>query len=188
MRFFLAVLSIIFMMGCIPYADHPLTDPDKEKIDAAILGTWFWKEKSETGYIHIGLDEQSGLLRVVMAELKTKGELEISEFGGHTSFVKENKYLNLKWVRPAESKFDGYMIVKYKATLDTLGIGFMDGRVVEKAIEAKELNGSVKKGKWFSTIRITENPKKLQAFVMESDKELFPEMQYLKKLNLPTRP
>ena len=182
---FLAVLSIIFMMGCIPYADHPLTAPDREKIDAAILGTWFWKEKDEAGYIHMGLNEQSGLLRVVMAELKTNGVVEISELGGHTSFVKENTYLNLKWVSPAESKFDGYMIVKYKATPDALGIGLMDNEVVEKAIEAGELNGNVKKGKWFSTIRITENPKKFQEFVLKSDKELFPEMKFLKKLNLP---
>ena len=57
---------LVLIAGCIPYSDTPLTDPHKEPMDTALYGTWFWRDGNETGYVHIGLDKESRLVRVIM--------------------------------------------------------------------------------------------------------------------------
>jgi len=185
MRYFILLLSILFLSGCIPYADHALTEPNKEQIDPSVLGTWFWKDKDESGYIHIGLDEETKLIRLIMIEINKSGRLKSTELSGHTSSLKGNKYLNLKWVHPEDDKSTGYMFMKYSVTSDGIGLGFMNGEVVEKVIKAGSLKGKVEKGKWISSVYITEGSKKLQKFIIKNDKTLFPEIKYLPRLKLP---
>jgi len=187
MRYFLILFSIVFVLGCVPYSDNPLTAPNKEQIDSSILGTWFWKDENESGYIHIGLDEKSKLLRLMMLEFDRDGELEASEFSGHTSSLNGNKYLNLKWVRPVQGEITGYIFVKYVVSSDSLCIAFMDSDVAEKAINDGSLKGKVKKGNWSSSVHITEGQKKLQEFILQKDKELFSEIKCLPKLKLPNK-
>ncbi len=184
MRYFLTALIAISLLSCVPYSDNPLTPPGENNLDSSILGTWFWKDENESGYIHIGIDCESKLLRLIMLEFDKHGELEASEFSGHTSSLEGNKYLNLKWVRPAD-KDAGYIFVKYNLNQELLGISIMRADVTEKAIKNGSLNGKVKKEKWFSSIHITEGQKKLQQFILRNDKELFQETKYLPKLKLP---
>lgn len=185
MRKFLIAFSIIFLFGCIPYSDNPITDPNKENIDSSIIGTWFWNEKNDSGYIHIGLDEKSKLLKLLMVEFSKDGEIKVSEFSGHTSLLEENKYLNLKWVRPEQNDGSGYMFVKYTVSQESFGIAFMDNDVVEQAINGGILNGVVVKEKWSLSVRITEGQQKLQKFILQKDKELFNETKHFQKLILP---
>ena len=190
MRYFLITVLAIFVLGCVPESDNPLTNPDKEHIDASILGTWLWKDENESGFIHIGLDEKNKLLRLIMVDFDRDKELEVSEFSGHTSLLKGNKYLNLKWVRPAHAEIPGYIFVKYEVRSDSLGIALMDNEVVEKAIKDGSLKGNLKKDQWSFSVHITEGQKKLQGFIRQEDKGLFPEMKYLQKLhplNQPSR-
>ncbi len=185
MRYFILLLSMLFLLGCIPYADHALTEPNKEQIDPSVIGTWFWKDNRESGYIHIGLDEETKLIRLIMIEMKKDGRLKSTELTGHTSSLAKNTYLNLKWKQPEDDKSTGYMFIKYRITSDGLGLGFMNPEVVEKAIEAGSLKGKVEKGKWLSLVYITQEPKKLRKFILKNDKVLFPEMKYLPRLKLP---
>ena len=78
----------------------------------------------------------------------------------------------------------GYMFVKYVADSDSLGIALMNSDAVETAIE----NGSLK-GKLgdtlSSSVRITEGQEGLQKFLLCEDEDLFPEMKYMVKLELP---
>lgn len=185
MRYWSILLSVVFVLGCVPYSDNPLTSPNKEQLDSSILGTWFWKDENESGYVHIGLDEESKLLRLIMLEFNRGGELEASEFSGHTSSLEGNKYLNLKWVRPEQDEITGYMFVKYIASPDSLGLALMDSEVAEEAIKMGPLKGQVKKGNWSSLVHIQEGQKGLQEFIVRKDEELFPEMKYLSRLELP---
>jgi len=180
-------LSLILALGCVPHSDNPLTAPGTEKIDSSILGTWFWKNDVESGYIHIGLDQKLESLRVLMLEIERDGELQVSEFSGHTSSLAGNKYLNLKWVRPLHEEIKGYMFVKYVVSPDSLGIALMDGDVVERAIEKGSLKGKVEKHGQSLSVRITEGQERLRKFILRKDKELFPEMKYVKKLELPNK-
>ncbi len=102
-------------------------------LDSSVFGTWFWKNEKESGYIHIGLDEKSKYLRLIMLELETDGELEVSEFSGHTSSLEGNTYFNLKRVRPVQDESAGYMIIKYMVRSASLGIALMDSNATEKA-------------------------------------------------------
>ena len=187
MRYFLITLLTIFVLGCVPDSDNPLTDSNKEQIDSSILGTWFWKDENESGFIHIGRDEKSKLLTLIMVDFDRDEEVEASEFSGHTSLLEENKYLNLKWVHPPQAEITGYIFVKYVVSSSSLGIALMDSEIVEKAIKNGSLKGKLKKDKWSFSVHITEGQKKLQGFIRQKDKELFPEMKYLQKLKLPNQ-
>lgn len=186
MRYFLMIMLLIFVGGCIPDFDNPLTDPNKEKLDSALYGTWFWQEKNESGYIHVGWDKESKLLRAVMVEVGADGSVDVSEYSGHTSSLGNNQYLNLKWVRP-ENELKGYMVIKYRIEGESLAISLVDSKVIEKAIQEGSLKGTVSADKMAPSVRITEKQKKLQEFFLKNDKELFHEKTHLYKLKLPEK-
>lgn len=181
MRYLLPILMVVSLLGCVPYSDNPLTDPSEQVLDSSISGSWFWKEDNESGYVHIGLDKESNLLRVVMLEFDKNGELNVSEFSGHTSSWEDNKYLNLRWVCPADEN-PGYLLVKYQVRDERLGISLMDGSVAEKAIKDGLLKGEVGDDDRSWSIHITEEQGKWQQFIGRNDKELFREMVYLRRL------
>lgn len=185
MRYSLITSFLILLAGCFPESDNPITDPDKENMDTAIYGTWYWKDENDWGYIHIGSNEHKGLLQVIMLGFDDTGALDISEFSGHTSSLGQNRYLNLKLVRP-EDIFHGYLFVKYKMKGDSLEISLLDSVVTEKAVMNDSLKGTVTKGKWFNSVHITEDQGKLQRFILDNDEELFEEGEYLYRLHLPT--
>lgn len=184
MRYLAILFMVIFLGGCVPYSDNPLTEPNCEKIDAAILGTWFWNEESDSGFIHIGLNKESKLLQVIMVEHDKDGTIDVSEFNGHTSSLGNNKYLNLKWVRPADEP-KGYLLIKYSTEGESLAISLLNAKVIENAIKEGSLKGTVGKEKYAYSLSITEEQKKLQQFVLKHDKELFQEKSNLNRLNLP---
>ena len=169
-----AVFFLLILTGCIPQSDNPLTDPQKQPIDTSLFGTWFWRDNNEIGYLHFGLDQASKLLRVMMIVFKGNGNLEVSEFTGHTSAVNHNKYLNLKRVRPV-SNITSYIFVKYKVKDNSLGVSLPASEVYEQAIKNGSLNGIVKKG----IFRISEKPEGLRRFIIQNDKDLFKDMKYL---------
>ncbi|UCG79213.1 MAG: hypothetical protein JSV21_05160 [Nitrospirota bacterium] len=147
-----------------------------------ILGTWYWNDENETGFVHIGLNEDTGLLRIIMVDIDSDNELDESEYSGHTSSLKDNSYLNIKAVRPKDDN-TGYMIIKYSAKKAELGIALMESKVIEVAVNEGKLRGSSEQ--CCSSVQINEVQEKLQEFVLKYDKELFPDMKYLKKLALP---
>jgi hypothetical protein len=179
MRYLAILFMVIFLGGCVPYSDNPLTDPNSEKIDAAILGTWFWNEESDSGFVHIGLNKESKLLQVIMIEHDKDGTIDVSEFNGHTSSLGNNKYLNLKWVRPADEP-KGYLLIKYSTEGESLAISLLNAKMIENAIKEGCLKGTVGKEKYAYSLSITEEQKKLQQFVLKHDKELFQEKSNLK--------
>jgi hypothetical protein len=183
-RYFLVAIIVASLLGCVPNSDSPLTDRGEQNIDTSILGTWFWKDENESGYIHIGLDEDLNLLRFVMAVFDKDGELDTSQFSGHTSSLDEKRYLNLC---PANDP-GGYMFVKYSVNHETLSISLMDTDPVKQAITNGSLNGEVIKEQWSSSIHITEEQNKLQQFILHNDKALFPETKCFQKLKAPGDP
>jgi len=184
MRYLAIVVMVIFLGGCVPYSDNPLTDPNCEKIDTAIVGTWFWNEENDSGFVHIGLNKKSKLLQVIMIEHDKDGTIDVSEFNGHTSTLGINKYLNLKWVRPSDEP-KGYLLIKYSTDGESLVISLLNAKVIENAIKEGALKGTVGKEKYAYSLSITEEQKKLQQFVLKHDKELFQEKSNLNRLNLP---
>ena len=180
----LAMLRFL-LSACVPQAERPLTEPYEQPLDRSLLGSWFWRHGSETGFLHVGLDFRSGLLRLVMLDFNRDSELEVSEFVGHTSILGAHRYLNLKWLRP-EDGITGYLFVQYRREHDALAISIADSRVFEEAVEGGVLQGVLKpKNKLFGSVRITAAATELQRFLMENDDRLFPEYQRVRRLPLP---
>ncbi len=184
MHYATILFMVIFLGGCVPYSNNPLTDPNCEKIDAAIVGTWFWNERSDSGFVHMGLNKESKLLQIVMIEQDKDGTIDVSEFNGHTSSLGNNKYLNLKWVQPSDEP-TGYLLIKYSTQGESLAISLLNAKVIENAIKEGSLKGIVGRGKYTYPLSVTEEQRKLQQFVLKHDKELFQEKSNLNRLSLP---
>ena len=171
--------------GCIPYSLHPLTEPDAEPLDPPLLGSWYWSESGGYGYIHIGREKDAAGLRLVMLSIDNDGELELSQFSGHTSRLGKRRYLNLKWLPPDPEEPD-YLTVNYRIADGRLGIGLMDNDPVTAAIGSGELAGTVTKEGWFTSVRVSAEPEDWQRFVSAQHEALFPELKYLDRLQPPS--
>ena len=178
---------LVFVAGCSPFSDNPLTDPNSDKMDSSLYGTWFAKDKDETGYLHVGLNEKTKLLRVISVEVRRDGKLEIVDIPAHTSSLAGNQYLNLK-VDHLFEEVKGYVFVKYKTEGDSLEFSWMEDAAVKKAIKDGVIRGIITKGEWVSSARITDEQTKLQEFILKYDKDLFKEKQFLYRLKLPGMP
>jgi len=184
MRSLGALLVLLWTSSCVPYSDNPLTAPGAQEMDTSICGTWFWKDGDEQGYVHIGLDDESKLLRIVMLELDKGGQLDLSEYSAHTSLLGKNRYLNLKPLRPARS-IDGYLFVKYTASTESLDISLMDINFVDKAVRDGLIKSAISKEATYSSAHITDTSKNLQSFFLKYDRDIFKEKSRLHKLTLP---
>lgn len=177
-------LLVVLLGGCIPYSLHPLSDPAAVPLDPEIIGTWYWNESGEQGYLHIGRDEDAGPLRVAMISIDADGELELSQFSGHATRLGERRYLNLKWL-PPDSEDPDYLTVQYRIDGGRLGVALMDNAPVVKAIGRGELAGVVAKEGWFTSVRVSADQDAWRRFVETHHEVLFPEMKFLPRLRLP---
>lgn len=186
MRYLILGWLLIFSAGCIPYSDNPLTDPSPEGLDKEIMGTWFWQENGERGFLHIGQDEETKLLRLVMVDFHEDGKMNVTELSGHTSFLGGKKYLNLKWLRPAEEMVPGYVFYKYEVKDKKLGLAFLiNSGVLDQAIKDKSLRGEIPTDKDKAATHITASQQELRQYIIQHEKELFEEMIFISRLELP---
>ena len=185
MKQFILTVFILLATSCIPYSDNPLTDQTKETLDTSILGTWYWNEESDEGFVHIGKDAGDKTLLITMVEVKKDGNVETSEFRGFTSRLSSHRFLNLKWARPSESE-TGYFFMKYVVTADFLECSFPDQGVIADAVKSGALKGKVlSPGELAPTIRIYASQDELRKFFLKNDAALFKDSSKLKRLILP---
>lgn len=183
-RIFLLLLLATFIAACVPDSENPLTAFDKEAMDASVYGTWFWKDEQESGYLHFGQEQDSGLLQLMMIELNNSGKISVTQMQGHTSQLDGKRYLNLKFVPPQDG-ISEYVFMKYEVSEKRLGLAFMDPTVIEKAIVDNVLSGSVEQEGHVSSVHLSDTSTNLQQFVRDNEQLLFPEMKSLPRLLLP---
>ena len=184
MRNFISLVFVLILTGCGVYSQHPITPFNETQIDQKLFGTWSWLEKAESGYIHIGVDDESKRLKVLMVSMHENGEMSFMEFEGHSSSVGKNHYLNLKLMQPEEDRIDQYMFIKYAITSNLLNIGLMDSEMIVNAIKNGTLKGKVQRDTFVTSAYLSEKGEMLQKFLLKHDKVLFPEMKALKKVDL----
>lgn len=178
-----AALILLWISGCIPYSDNPLTAPGVQEMDSSIYGTWFWKDDDDHGYVHIGMDNESKLLRIVMLEFDDSRQLDLAEFSAHTSSLGNNRYLNLKL--RSDDNNSGFTFIKYAVSADSLDVSLVDADLIEKAIRDSLVKGTLSKDAMFSATHITDTSKNLQPFFLKYDKDIFKKKIRLYKLNPP---
>jgi len=181
MRYIRLFFVIVMLSGCIPYSDNPLTAPGEQGLDQAIMGTWYHHDDDETVFLHIGTDWETKGLRLVMVEFHRDDEIKTYVLVGHTSRVGDNTYMNLCWDQPDEPD-KGYLFVKYNMMGEQFGLGLIRYDAVEKAIREGGIRGKIGEGQGAS-VKLTDSSEQLRGYVQKHDKELFEEVQYMKRLN-----
>jgi hypothetical protein len=166
------IALLIMLGGCVATFEHPLTDPGAHPQDKTLLGTWIGANGDETMFVHIGKDEDTHMLLIVLTEMKDNGEIDHSSLSGHTSILPSGRYLNLKWILPPKNKTKGYMLIKYAVKDGNLHLYATDDTVIETDIEKGVLKGEILKTK---TAYVTEDTKHLVQYVNKNDGRIFPE-------------
>lgn len=181
----LILIVIVLLSGCNLYSDNPLSDPTQETNDSPIIGTWFWNDESDSGFVHIGKDVDRKALIITMVEFKNDGRIETSEFKGHTSKLSSHRFLNLKWTRPQELD-KGYFFIEYKVTDDILECSLLDAKIFEKAITTGSLDGEVLSPNGIMpTILIHAGQNELRQYIIQNEKVLIKDSIKLKRI-MPT--
>lgn len=183
MKYLMAIFSIVLLVGCIPSSDNPLTKPNKNKIDKSIVGTWIMQDKGQVGYLHIGIDRNTKLFKIIMVNIDKKNKLNMQELSGYNSILDNQHYLNIKFGDKSNKKESGYIFIKYTISSNELKIWLINSEAVKKAIISKSLKGTTSKDDWLSTPHITESQHKLQKFIVKNNKLLFNQMYIYTKAN-----
>jgi hypothetical protein len=166
------IAFLILLGGCVTTFEHPLTDPGAHTQDKTLLGTWIGTNDDETMFIHIGKDEDTQTLLIVLTEMKDNGEIDLSTLAGHASILQSGRYLNLKWILPEKNQTKGYLLIKYAVKDGNLHLYAADDTVIETDIKKGLLKGEIRKAK---AAYVTENSKRLVQYVSKNDSRLFPE-------------
>jgi hypothetical protein len=112
-RRYLAATIIGLLMGaCIPYSVNSLTDPDKEKMDSFLCGSWYWRDENEAGFVHIGLEENSGLLHVIM--LDRDAVIEAIEGAALKGIIAEGKWFSSVHITEGQKALQQFMLAHDK--------------------------------------------------------------------------
>lgn len=176
------MIAIPFLNGCIVYFEHPLSAVGEQNPDQRLFGTWYWNDKNDNGYIHIGKSKESGQLLLMMVEFTADKHVKLTRFTGHTAAIGPNTYLNLKWVSSKKGRTDAFMIVKYEFRSGKLGITLMDSEVVEKAVANGKLAGQIiPVGKFTSDVVVGADQKAVAAFILQNDTVLFEDTKFLSR-------
>lgn len=168
----ISAITLFLISGCIPSSDNPLTGPTLGDPGNELIGSWFSKDTDETGFIHIGKDRKKELLQITMVAFKKDGEVETTEFTGHTSKLSSNNYLNLKWVK-SEDSIKGYLFIKYRVSGDKLEYSVIDSQAIIKGIKAGDLKGEVISTGKTEDIKIHEEQQNLKEYILKNDAALF---------------
>lgn len=179
----LLLIGVLLLSGCNLFSDNPLSDPAQDAIDSSIIGTWFWNEESDSGYIHIGTDADQKAHLLTMVEFKNDGRIETTEFKGHSTKLSSHRFLNLKWTSPKEND-KGYFFMEYTAGPDFLECSFLDAKTFEKAITSGSLKGEVLSPGIMPTVMIHAGQNELRQFIMQNEKSLIADTVKLKKISL----
>lgn len=179
-KLFAVLVAVLVLGGCVIESKKPLTQIGSEKLDSSIIGTWYWNQPNETGYVHIGLDSEQRY-KIVMVETNGSGDIKTREFLAHSSILKTGRYLNV--VSQEKSSSKAFLFIRYEVSKEGLNLFLPDSSVFEKAVESKMLKAQFLKGK-NKGIVLLDSSKNLANFVVENDAQLFPEGSLLHRIKL----
>jgi hypothetical protein len=190
MKRFGAALSIIILAclagsGCgTPEFSTPLTAYSADSQDRTLLGSWLYREKpgAPPGFIHIGLNEDLTYFRIVAVGRSDMGKLESFELSAHSSILAGRRYLNVRQTDTGQ-KPPAYAIIKYQVDDGHLTFWLMNDNPLATAVATGTIEGEVIPTKWLDSIRVTDSPQRVQAFIVKHDPKLFVESSRLDRLS-----
>jgi hypothetical protein len=181
----------LLLTSCVD-SKNPLSDPDKSKADARLVGVWRARgEDGDATYYHVGRVGEKlpqGVLGVTGVTHRKDGRLQRSdgEFLVFPTVIGDASYLNLsegseEQIKTLEEKgwkpdtVTDYIILKYRVDGDTLLIWTMDVDAKERAIKAGQIKGIVRteKDSFTKTVEFTDTTENVRRFVASAGDGLF---------------
>jgi len=151
--------GVCLLLGSCVNSKNPLSDPQKAKADDKLSGVWRkTDENGNVNYYHIGLAGEKfskGMMRAITTAHNQDGTIsEPGDLFFFTSELNGQKYLNIAIVEKddlAKLKKDGwnakivqnYWLLKYSLDGDSLHFWGADNDLLEKAVDAKKIQGEV---------------------------------------------
>ncbi len=181
--FFLGMAVCLFASGCD--SKNPLSDPQKSKADARLVGVW--RERTDEGevYVHVGHAGEkfpACMMRAVMIK-HTKGNVEPpNEFLLFPTVLGDKSYLNVVVgtnEKPIKNFDDNgwkaadvqsYMLYKYKFDGDKLLVYGIDKEAKQKAINSGKVKGGTEPN---GLVMFTDNTENVARFVLEAGDSLW---------------
>ncbi len=166
-------LGLLVLAACVPESANPLSAQDQAAADPRLFGRWRGQFEDETSYLHI-LQKDDALAEIVMVNHQQDHGGSWSVLSAFPTRLGAATYLNVKFLtdgdKPANDDVSNFYICRYEVTADgALLVWTMSEDAVAAAIAGGSLAGSVEKGRYIDTIKITAGSAELAAFVAKSD-------------------
>lgn len=194
------LLSTFLLASCsYPCLKSPLSDPDKAKLDAHLVGAWkplkSEEKKQHPDLLIIGKAEQRdappGIMKTVWIEIDKKNLISADDDNTYffTTAIGDRGYAQCfdkvvfdrnKFPKWDQRNIKGYTLVKYKADDNQLTIWLMDADATEAVIRKGEVKGTVTVEKRGSSnkkkvITVTDGKSLSKYLANGGDTALFPD-------------
>lgn len=176
----LARLSLVLFLGaCVPESVHPLSDPERAKVDTRLTGLWSAIQDEEEVFLHF-VPRRDGWTEVVAISYRddrSAGDWMV--FRMFPSKIDNKNYMNLLFIAEPDKWENSkrFLMARYSISpVDVLSVWVMKSKSAARAVEAG-LPGRVKKGRYTDDVVITASPAEWQAFMRKvGNEELFSEL------------
>src|ERR1051326_2164044 len=136
---------------------HPLSDPQKAKIESRAVGAWRATINTNQYYLHAGTGNivgKSDWMELVLVHPGQKPSFYVHHKIGFVSVIGEQSYFNvptlsvlptqLRGSKPEElaAAVERYDILKYEVNGDTMNVWAADQKFVKAAIAAGKIKGN----------------------------------------------
>jgi hypothetical protein len=180
------LLCTLLLAGCLPESKNPLSSPSASRIDRRLEGVYAPRGKdSDDGkeYWHFhyrGVRTESSQdaprktpwLEIMSVESRKDGGLKTQRYEALTTTIGGRDYMSFIEIPTggAKTKSLPYKFARYEVNWrGDVRIWIAGDKAFAAAIKAGKLRGSVVKGKFADTIKITDTTERLSAFIAASD-------------------
>jgi|GEM_PF-5846042 len=189
MRTILVLLSLVLFAGCID-SENPITPARPGSLDPRLLGTWYWKDKDDAGFLHIGKSDTPEYITIIVIEDRKDGLLSMDQYRAHGSRIGSATYLNIHQSGSKKEKTK-YIFVKYRIDKDMLLYSFADHRVKEHDIRATTIKGVLTNNHEViaadNAAVMTAGSEEIVRYLKKHDKRVFREFRGIVRAMLPDR-
>jgi hypothetical protein len=181
---FCLLLSCLFVFGCTPLSEFPLSQPGEYEPDQRLVGIWLFKADEKESYFHFS-KERNGWSDMVVVSYDRQGKVSYAIFNVFTTPIQSQRYMNINIVNLGMASMEdvpSYILAKYEIIEnDKLYIQLLSPDEVAQSIGDGVLQGEIKDIK-DNEIYITDSSENLIKFIESSDMDkLFSQTPYDEK-------
>lgn len=185
----------IFLSGCIPVFQNPVTPLKDAYVDRCLVGEWrsdpdqSGEEVEEDSMVLTISFKSDKVLNIYGKQSDEEGEIIEEAYEGHLSRIQSGTFINLEPLNLFESSNEDadlsmkYVIIGYDITGDNLKLFHLNTSKVEEAIEQGRLSGEITTNKFgMSWVNVTASFDEVAAYFNRQKSDTFEEVMVLNRL------